>query len=167
MPTNQNPAIGGREAVVYMSRVSIKREEDALEELKEKIEAKQAELREVGNSRPDDTTRLIVQEELDSLLMQKRDLEYTLSRAEVPCGSTERAEVGSKVTFVLVRLGKRQTLTLTLVSSKGDINKDKTISKESPVGKALLGSTVGDTVTALLGSGEEEQIEVIDICVEE
>lgn len=165
MPTNQSPAIGGGEAVVYMSRASIKRDEDALEKLTEKIKAKQAELREVGNGRPDDTTRLIVQEELDSLLMQQRDLEYTLSRAEVPCGSTERAEVGSKVTFVLIRTGKR--LTLTLVSSKGDINKDKTISKDSPVGKALLGSTAGDTVTALLGSGVEEQIEVIDICVEE
>ena len=84
-----------------------------------------------------------------------QDLEYTLSRAtiiDLSEKARDRVEVGAKVTVQILE-EENPTVMYLLVGAKEADPRNGRISNESPVGKALLGSRVGDVVTAATPAG--------------
>ena len=84
-----------------------------------------------------------------------QDLEYTLSRAtiiDLSEKARDRVEVGAKVTLQILE-EENPTVMYLLVGAKEADPSNGRISNESPVGKALLGSRVGDVVTAATPAG--------------
>ena len=84
-----------------------------------------------------------------------QDLEYTLSRAtiiDLSEKARDRVEVGAKVTLQILE-EENPTVMYLLVGAKEADPRNGRISNESPVGKALLGSRVGDVVTATTPAG--------------
>ena len=164
LTTDSNPARRGSEAVVFMSRASIESDREELEELKkETIPAKVEELRAIGTGRSNERAREMAQGELFQLSLKLDQIGDRLANAQVPCGQVDMAEVGSTVTFLF----GDEEMTLMIVSENGYPKKEKTISKDSIVGGALIGLRVGDRTEVTLGSGEKRQIEVLDICIKE
>lgn len=164
LTTGLNPAGRGSEAVVFMSQASIESDREELEKLREKkIPAKVRELADIGTGRSDELARLTAQGELNLLSLELAVIGDRLANAQVPCGRVDVVEVGSIVTFLL----GDQEKTLMIVSENGNPLKERTISRDSIVGQALLGLRVGEKTEVTLGSGEKRVIEVIDICIEE
>ena len=82
------------------------------------------------------------------------ELEKTLANAVIVDESelsTDTVNVGNKV--VLQNKGTKQKLTVTLVSGNEINIKEMKISDESPVGKAIIGHKVGETVEAETPAG--------------
>ncbi len=84
-----------------------------------------------------------------------RGLEHTLRHAQVIAngGATGLVTIGS---MVKVKDGDGEEETYTLVGSAEANSRQRKISNESPVGKALLGHKSGDTVTVHSPAGKME-----------
>lgn len=82
-----------------------------------------------------------------------KDLEDTLRRAKViqDNGPSDRVRVGSTVT--IVEDGMDETETYRIVGVEEAAPGDGFISNESPIGQALLGARVGETVTVETPAG--------------
>jgi transcription elongation factor GreA len=92
-----------------------------------------------------------------------KDLEDTLRRAKVikDQGPSDVVRVGSTVT--IVEDGLDETETYRIVGVEEAAPTDGFISNESPIGRALLGARVGETVTVETPAGGLElQIKAID-----
>ena len=96
-----------------------------------------------------------------------RDLEHKLAEAEIidtSNFSTEKIVFGATVTVKELNTDKEQRYTL-VGQDEADI-KDGKISVQSPVGRALIGKRVGDTVKVQTPAKVAEY-EVLEICFEE
>lgn len=92
------------------------------------------------------------------------EIEAILKNAEVIDegeASTDKVSVGS--TVKVFDVAGDEELDLYIVGSSEAKSLEGKISNESPVGKALLGAAVGDTVTVDLGDGEIEQYKILEI----
>ena len=91
------------------------------------------------------------------------ELDYKIKNAEIVEETADKSTVhiGSKVTVYDPDFDERETYEITgTTEANAMVNK---ISNESPVGKALLGHKVGDTVVVQAPEGKYElKIEVID-----
>ena len=96
-----------------------------------------------------------------------RDLEHKLAEAQIIDTSnlsTEKVVFGSTVTVKDVQNGKEQRYTL-VGPDEGDLKNGK-ISVQSPVGRALIGKRVGETVEVKTPAKVVEY-EVLNICFED
>jgi transcription elongation factor GreA len=96
-----------------------------------------------------------------------RDLEHKLAEAEIidtSNFSTEKIVFGATVTVKELQTDKEQRYTL-VGQDEADLKNGK-ISVQSPVGKALIGKRVGDTVKVQTPAKIAEY-EVLEICFEE
>ena len=96
-----------------------------------------------------------------------RDLEHKLAEAQIIDTSnlsTEKVVFGSTVTVKDVQNGKEQRYTL-VGPDEGDLKNGK-ISVQSPVGRALIGKRVGETVEVKTPAKVVEY-EVRNICFED
>ena len=96
-----------------------------------------------------------------------RDLEHKLAEAEIidtSNFSTEKIVFGATVTVKELNTDKEQRYTL-VGQDEADIKEGK-ISVQSPVGRALIGKRVGDTVKVQTPAKVAEY-EVLEICFEE
>jgi transcription elongation factor GreA len=84
-----------------------------------------------------------------------QDLEYALRRAQLidNGGQTDKVRVGSTVTVVEEGLEDDEETYLIVGVHEADPGNGR-ISNESPIGRALLGQKVGDSVTAQIPVGE-------------
>jgi transcription elongation factor GreA len=139
--------------------------EDELETLRTKgrksISDKLSYLRELPNSQNDEDFSVILD---DKRYLEKRinEIKEVLSNCEVieENGGNGRSEVdiGSKVKVGLEGFEE----TYMIVSAIEADPLEKKISDESPVGRALLGSKIGDNVTVELGN-VRKKLRVLDI----
>ena len=91
------------------------------------------------------------QEKLESRILW---LEYQLSKARVvEVGDLDTSSVNLGTTVVLQDLDKEVRYTYTLVGSEEADPKANRISSQSPVGKAILGKTVGEEVMVRVPKG--------------
>ena len=157
-----------------MTRGSRERARRRLAELESRlIPGVLGDIQRLSNSKADEPDRLDLKSQLEELRVEAEIIRGELARAEIPCGSVEAVVIGSIVTFVHLRTGEEQTLTL--ISQNGRPLEDKTTSVKSPVGEALLGAREGDIVQAVfvrkeLGRGDVQRIEefrVTKICAGE
>jgi transcription elongation factor GreA len=96
-----------------------------------------------------------------------RDLEHKLAEAEIidtSNFSTEKIVFGATVTVKELQTEKEQRYTL-VGQDEADLKNSK-ISVQSPVGRALIGKRIGDTVKVQTPAKVAEY-EVLDICFEE
>jgi len=96
-----------------------------------------------------------------------RDLEHKLAEAQIIDTSnlsTEKVVFGATVTVKDVQNGKEQRYTL-VGPDEGDLKNGK-ISVQSPVGRALIGKRVGETVEVKTPAKVVEY-EVLNICFED
>ena len=96
-----------------------------------------------------------------------RDLEHKLAEAQIIDTSnlsTEKVVFGSTVTVKDVQNGKEHRYTL-VGPDEGDLKNGK-ISVQSPVGRALIGKRVGETVEVKTPAKVVEY-EVLNICFED
>ena len=96
-----------------------------------------------------------------------RDLEHKLAEAEIidtSNFSTEKIVFGATVTVKELQTDKEQRYTL-VGQDEADLKNGK-ISVQSPVGRALIGKRVGDTVKVQTPAKVAEY-EVLEICFEE
>jgi transcription elongation factor GreA len=96
-----------------------------------------------------------------------RDLEHKLAEAEIidtSNFSTEKIVFGATVTVKELNTDKEQRYTL-VGQDEADIKEGK-ISVQSPVGRALIGKRIGDTVKVQTPAKVAEY-EVLEICFEE
>lgn len=99
------------------------------------------------------------------LELKINELEKTLSTARVLDESqidTSKVVVFSKVTIKDVKTGK--SLTYKLVSESEADLKEKKISVTSPIGKGLLGKTVGE-IALVETPGGNKQFEIVNISI--
>lgn len=92
-----------------------------------------------------------------------QELEQTLSVAIIvdePDGNNKRVQIGNVVTF---KEGDDPEETYELVGAKEANAREKKISYESPIGAALLGHKVGETVEVILPKGFKIAIKIIKI----
>ncbi len=84
-----------------------------------------------------------------------KDLEDSLRRAKIiePDGRVDRVRVGNTVTVVEVDFEDESESYHIVGVHEADPGNGR-ISNESPIGRALLGARVGDTVTAQVPAGE-------------
>ena len=84
-----------------------------------------------------------------------KDLEDSLRRAQIidNGGQTDKVRVGSTVTVAEVGFEDEAETYLIVGVHEADPGNGR-ISNESPIGKALLGQKVGDTVSAQIPAGE-------------
>lgn len=99
---------------------------------------------------------------------KKRELEHKLAHAQiidVSKLSNEKVVFGTTVTIADTETGETKTYTI-VGQEEADIKKGK-ISVQSPVGRALIGHKVGDSVTIKTpGKTVEYEIQEIAIAVE-
>jgi transcription elongation factor GreA len=96
-----------------------------------------------------------------------RDLEHKLAEAEIidtSNFSTDKIVFGATVTVKELQTEKEQRYTL-VGQDEADLKNSK-ISVQSPVGRALIGKRIGDTVKVQTPAKVAEY-EVLDICFEE
>lgn len=92
-----------------------------------------------------------------------RQLTETLARARVIDQRRTKADrVRLGLTVTIRNLADREVNTFLLVGSAEANPKEQKISNESPVGKAIMGKRVGDTVKVFTPQGEIEY-EIVDI----
>ena len=99
--------------------------------------------------------------------VRTRDLEHKLAEAQIIDTSnlsTEKVVFGATVTVKDVQTEKEQRYTL-VGQDEGDLKNGK-ISVQSPVGRALIGKRVGDTVEVKTPAKVVEY-EVLNICFED
>ena len=113
------------------------------------------------NSEYDDAKNEQAQIEARILQLQERIRSATVVDHEDV--STDAVQVGSTVTFTDEGTGKEQTFTV--VGSAEAAPGEGKLSNESPVGKALVGHKVGDTVTVQLPKGSPRKLKVSKIDV--
>ncbi|GHV30899.1 transcription elongation factor GreA [Synergistales bacterium] len=104
-------------------------------------------------------------EEQEKLEGRISKLEFKISHAkviEVEDIDTNHAAVGATITFK--DIDKKSTHSYTLVSSMESDVKGSKISAESPVGKAIMGHSIGDEVTVRVPKGIR-RIKITDITV--
>ena len=102
------------------------------------------------------------QEKLESRILW---LEYQLSKARVvEVGDLDTSSVNLGTTVVLQDLDKEVRYTYTLVGSEEADPKANRISSQSPVGKAILGKTVGEEVMVRVPKGIRH-LKVLEICI--
>ena len=92
------------------------------------------------------------------------EIEQILKHAEVVVedeASTTSVNVGCKVKVLDIEYDEE--LEFAIVGSTEANSLSGKISNESPVGKALIGGTEGQTVTAVLPDGTEEKYKVLSI----
>jgi transcription elongation factor GreA len=140
-------------------------EQQLTREGKQRLEAELAHIREVRQ--PEMTRRIQesneegdisdnseyedLKEEMVRLEARVQELEYLLSRAEiVEATSTDTAGFGSTVT---IRDNEGFVETWTLVSSQEQDSRSGAISIESPVGHALMGKKIGESVEVSTPAG--------------
>jgi transcription elongation factor GreA len=128
-------------------------------ELKELVEVKRAEianrLREAikMGDLSENADYIMAKEEqafLEGRILELQDLLRSATIIDGNAASTGVVRMGSKVT---VQEGSASPETYTLVGAKEADPRQGKISNESPVGKALLGRKVGDTVKIETGLG--------------
>ena len=92
-----------------------------------------------------------------------KDLEDSLRRAQIidNGGQTDKVRVGSTVTVTEVGFDDEAETYLIVGVHEADPGNGR-ISNESPIGQALLGQKVGDTVSAQIPAGEI-QFKITDI----
>ncbi len=152
---------------LVVSAEGLKRLEAELEELKtvgrQEIAEKIKEARSFGdlseNSEYDEAKneQAILEAKIAELERQLKNVKI-LDDAEI---DHTKVSIGSKVTAVNENTGKEVTYTI-VGSTEADPFKGK-ISDESPVGAALLGHGVGDTVEAELPNGATVQYTITGI----
>lgn len=120
------------------------------------------EARDLGSS-GDNDEYLQIQEEEAVLASRIRRLESLLDSAvimeETP-GATGMVAIGSLVDVKSKRSGKVRELRLT---GGFDLSGPDDVSVNSPVGQALLGRTVGETVTVELPNGRTTKLEIVAV----
>lgn len=143
--------------VVYVTAEGLKQMEDELRELKTtrreevamRLEAaiKQGDLKENADYHD-------AKEEQGLMEARVRYLEDALRRAEVirQDGPNDKVRVGSKVT--VVEAGTDDEEIYMIVGAQEADPANGRISNESPIGQALLGARVGQTVAAAIPMGE-------------
>ncbi len=142
--------------ISYYSKNGLKKLKAELEELlkeKPKIAQRIAEARELGDL-SENSEYHAAREALALLELKIHKLQETLSNARVLEDDDldpDLALILSTVTYVNTDTGKEYTYTLV---SPGEADfKQKKISIESPIGKALLGKRVGDEVEVEVPAG--------------
>ena len=143
----------------------------------EGLEALRAELDELIARRPAMAAKIKAARELGDL---KENAEYHAAKEEqgfletriqviegqlrtakvVDAGSSDRATVGSKVLVRDLDVGEQETWTITGVSEADPL--ENKVSYESPIGSALMGAAVGDSVEVQLPRGVMK-LEVVEI----
>lgn len=150
-----------------LTYAGLKKLEDELMDLKvnkrKEISKKIGEAREQGD--------LSENAEYDAAKDEQRDIEarieqieQILKHAEVVVedeASTASVNVGCKVKVLDIEYNEE--LEFAIVGSTEANSLSGKISNESPVGKALIGATEGQTVTAVLPGGTEEKYKVLSI----
>jgi transcription elongation factor GreA len=152
--------------VVYLTRERLVALEEELRDLKVKgrkdIAQKIAEARGHGDL-SENAEYEAAKEAQEHLEIRISKLEETLSRARIIEGKdlpNDKAYILSKVTVRDMKT-KRQ-FKYTLVSPEESNFEENKISVTSPVGKALLGKTKGETVKVVVPAGTQEY-KIVDI----
>ncbi|MDP2721002.1 MAG: GreA/GreB family elongation factor [bacterium] len=133
--------------MVYTTREAMEEAQAMVDDITEELLQIALDLKDASRLEEGDSERSDLLGRSLQLESERRRLSFELSRAQVPCGSAERVEVGSVVTIRDLGTGKEQSLTL--VSANGNPLKRGTISLGAPVAQALLGHCLGDEVEVL------------------
>lgn len=153
--THSQPAGLSGGGVVYTTKQKMEEVQTRIDEIGVELRQIALDLSNAPKLKDGESERSSLLERFLQLQSEKRELVAGLSRAQVPCGSAERVEVGSRVTFL--NLGTGEERFLILVSANGNPLKERTISTGTPVAQALLGRCVEDEVEVPTADGQRIQ----------
>jgi transcription elongation factor GreA len=147
-----------REDVTYLTKEGLQKIKEELEYLKTEKRAEISDRLEVAISHGDLSENAdydYAKQEQAFVEGRIKDLEYSLRRAEVidHDGRNDKVRIGSTVTVVEPDYDDEPETYFIVGAHEADPSNGR-ISNESPIGQALLGAKLGQTVTAQVPAGE-------------